>query len=305
MSDEANINNSESTAPDQTVSTATPETVASTPDLLSQIPEDLRNEPSLKNIKDLGSLAKSYVSAQRMLGSSVRIPGPDASEEVKADFYNKVGSIPGVVKLPDPNDKASVDAFYEKLGRPKTADEYVVKVPEEIAAYIEPEKVNGFKQLAHNLGLNKQQTEALTGFYMSNTQADIQRMAAQKNNTEAELKQVWGADYDARLNAAKDVARHFSAKFPNEVTELVNSPAGRNKVFLMMAAELGKSYKESGVIQGDSNINFGLTPDEAKARIAEMRNNKAHDVHSDDPRKREAAVEKMNQLYKAAYPDQG
>ena len=66
------LNNAQTSEP-----VSTPEPV----DFRSSLPEDLREEASLADIKDVGSLAKSYVNAQRMLGSSIRIPGQDAGEE--------------------------------------------------------------------------------------------------------------------------------------------------------------------------------------------------------------------------------
>ena len=33
------------------------------------LPEEYRSEPSLRNFKDVGGLAKSYLSAQRMVGA--------------------------------------------------------------------------------------------------------------------------------------------------------------------------------------------------------------------------------------------
>ena len=59
--------------------------------------EDLRSEPSLKDFKDINSLAKSHVSAQKMLGGSIRIPGEDASDEARQEFYSKLSNVEGVV----------------------------------------------------------------------------------------------------------------------------------------------------------------------------------------------------------------
>jgi hypothetical protein len=67
---------------------------------IDSLPEDLRSEPSLADFKDLSGLAKSYVSAQKMLGSSVRIPTEEASPEAREEFYSKLQSVPGVVRIP-------------------------------------------------------------------------------------------------------------------------------------------------------------------------------------------------------------
>ena len=45
-------------------------------DWKSGIPEDLRNHPSIANMQDVGSLAKSMVHAQSMVGADkIAVPG--------------------------------------------------------------------------------------------------------------------------------------------------------------------------------------------------------------------------------------
>jgi len=46
------------------------------------VPE-LRDDPSLKDINDVATLAKTYKDTKAFVGSSIRPPGPDASPEAK------------------------------------------------------------------------------------------------------------------------------------------------------------------------------------------------------------------------------
>ena len=56
------------------------------------LPEDLRNNPSLKNFNDVGGLAKSYVHAQRMIGADkIALPNQNSTDEDWANVYNKLG----------------------------------------------------------------------------------------------------------------------------------------------------------------------------------------------------------------------
>ena len=59
---------------------------------LDSLPEDLRGEPSLKNFTDAGSLAKSFVHAQRMIGAEkLPLPGKSATEDEWNTIYSKLG----------------------------------------------------------------------------------------------------------------------------------------------------------------------------------------------------------------------
>ena len=52
------------------------------------LPEELKNDPTLQNINDVESLAKTAVHQQKMIGN--RIPMPKNDEE-KAELYSKLG----------------------------------------------------------------------------------------------------------------------------------------------------------------------------------------------------------------------
>ena len=68
---------------------------------MEMIPEELREHPSLAPIKDVGNLARSYVNAQRLIGSD-KVPLPA-----------------------NPTDE-DLDNIYSKLGRPEDASGYEI-----------------------------------------------------------------------------------------------------------------------------------------------------------------------------------
>jgi hypothetical protein len=266
-----------------------------------QIPEEYRNEASLTNVKDMNALVKGYVHAQKELGSRVRVPGPDASPEVKAEF-NKRMEAAGYITAPDLNDPAQKDAIFNKLGRPETPDGYDATIPEELGAIVNEGQLKTYRELAHKVGLSKEQAKALLEFDVNRTMEQMENSAGVAKET---LKGEWGDAFDQRLTLSKDALKHFEAKYPDAVAAIKNGPAGNNPVVLMMAAELGRMYKESGIIVGNRSVSYGLTPTEAKARINEVMTNNSHPYHKDSDPKHWAAVEEVEQLYKAAYPEQG
>ena len=60
---------------------------------LESLPEEIRNEPRLRTFTDPGTLAKSYVSAQRMIGADkVAIPGSSATADDWREVYTRLGA---------------------------------------------------------------------------------------------------------------------------------------------------------------------------------------------------------------------
>src|SRR3990167_4888778 len=96
------------------------------PEWKNFLPEDLRNEQSLKHINDIPAAIKSYINAQKMVGADkFLVPNKYATD----DEWNGV---------------------YAKLGRPESPDKYDIKVPE--GKPIAPEFIDGLKASAHKAG---------------------------------------------------------------------------------------------------------------------------------------------------------
>ena len=104
-----------------------------TVDWRNDLPDDLREDPSLKTIQDIPGLAKSYIHSQKMIGKDkIVLPNEHATKEDWDDVFNK-------------------------LGRPASAEEY--KIEGEAS-----DLINNFKPVAHNLGLNNNQVQKLVEF---------------------------------------------------------------------------------------------------------------------------------------------
>ena len=109
-------------------------------DWKANLSDEIRNEKSLENISDIESLAKGYVHAQRLVGADkIPVPNKFATEE----DWNKV---------------------YEKLGRPKSADEYKFNLPEDKT--VDEAALKSFAEQAHKLGLLPGQADGLLNFIM-------------------------------------------------------------------------------------------------------------------------------------------
>ena len=146
------------------------------------LPEDLRGNPSLKNINDVGSLAKSYVHAQRLIGAD---------------------------KIPLPTNNSTDDDWikvYDKLGRPADIKDYDVTMPEMFDG-------NGFRESIHAAGLNQKQAASVAQFIHSQSEAANEKLNAYQEqarlDTEAELRQEYGKTFDDKIKRAQATAKYL------------------------------------------------------------------------------------------------
>lgn len=245
-------------------------------DWRSAIPEDVRSHPALSSFKDVGALAKSYVEAQKMIGGSVRIPGPNAKPE-------------------------EVAAFRAKLGVPESPDKYELRVNESVRGILDEKIVGGFRQAAHKLGIPPQAAQGLLDWY-SNVLAEGQRSIVQQAKvTEAELKAEWGdALYDRNIALAQRVVREMGG---DELMMFLDQTGLGNSVPLIkMLARVGHLLAEDGHVPGE--VEGILSADEAKRKIAEVMADPNHPYHAKNASKpgHADAVAEMSRLFQVAYP---
>ena len=146
------------------------------------LPEALSTNPSLKNINDVGSLAKSYVHAQRMVGADkIPLPGSNSTD----DDWIKV---------------------YDKLGRPADIKDYDVTMPDMFDG-------NGFRESIHAAGLNQKQAASVAQFIHSQSEAANEKLNAYHEqarlDTEAELRQEYGKTFDDKIKRAQSTAKYL------------------------------------------------------------------------------------------------
>lgn len=251
-----------------------------------QIPEELRKEPSLQSFrnKTVSDIVRSYVEGQKLVGGSIRLPRDDAKPE-------------------------EWDRFYEKLGRPKTPEEYKIEKPAVIPEGIEwnEDKAKEFQSTAHALGLNKNQVAKLVNWYtdrigrdmQSYRQKEAEKIEFGKSEAEKEMQKEWGPDYQRRVTVAKRGLRAMGDK--NLIELLDTTGIGNHPSFLRLFYSLGQKYAEHGMIDG--SVEGTITPDEAKKRIQDIINDSEHLYHPKNAGKpgHKEARQEMEMYHKIAY----
>jgi hypothetical protein len=218
---------------------------------------DLRGWTELKKFENPEAAMKSAREAEKLIGvpkdQLVRIPQPNAE---------------GVQDL---------NPVYDRLGRPKTPEEYripTVEGGEEFAKTMAP--------LLHRVGMNQAQVEQLaTGWntYMK-TAVDAQNnaQALEEQADLTKLHQEWpGQTYTEREEMGRRYARQVVAPAlgitnDGELAEVlgnIEEAIGTAK-FLKIMAKGGESLGEGRFVAGRGNPTFGMTPEGARARMKEL-----------------------------------
>jgi len=235
--------------------------------------EELRAEPTLANINDLESAAKTLVHQQKMLGA--RIPLPKNEEEM--------------------------NELYGKLGRPETPDGYEISAPQGFEQYYTDDSINAFKETGHKLGLTPQQMQGLVEWQQqaiqSSVEADVMRGEAMGVETEEMLRKEFGANYEKNLTAAQRALRVYG----NETLQqkLADPRYGNDPDLIRLLANAGKDITEDSA-QGTTNNSLVMSPLDAKMKIDQINANKSHPYWNPTDPKHADAQNEMAQLFDKA-----
>lgn len=177
------------------------------------LPEDLRKEKVYDTIKDLPSAFKTIGHQAKLVGRK------------------------GILLPTETSGQSEWDAFHEALGRPKTAEEYVMDVPEEHADYFDEELIKEARSMFHGQGFNQKQVDILWEFEkkrvatMDKMLNDFEEQA--KSEAKTALQNKWGTAYDENL--------HLVNRMISE-----NAVEGEERDYLL--AEYGNDSKLAGFL---------------------------------------------------------
>lgn len=236
---------------------------------------DLKGYLQNKGWKDPTELANGYRNLEKLVGSE-KVPLPKGAE-----------------------DKEGWSRVYDALGRPKSAEEYKLPIPE---GQTPSEFTKSAAGKFHELGLSNQQAEGLAAWFNQQQQGQIsqfQEQTAQKSEAEMQgLKSEWGGAYEENIQLAKVAVREYGLD-ANKLTAIENA-LGTGEM-MKLFAKIGRAQGEHTFEQGGNNNSFGMTPAAAQQRIAALREDKgwAAKYISGDV---EAQAE-MQRLTKLAYPE--
>ena len=175
-----------------TTETAQPTTPVATPaaqptsSWKDSISEDFRNDPSIEKFTEIDALAKSYINATKMIGQDkIVIPTKNSGQE-------------------------TWDEAYAKLGRPESADKYVLDAKSDVVPFDET-AIKSFAEQSHKLGLNNKQAQGILEFYKNNMEGTAQQSKIDTETAqvqaEQQLRQEWGRDFEGKVKQAGALAK--------------------------------------------------------------------------------------------------
>lgn len=243
-------------------------------DFLNMIPEDLRTDPSLSPIKDVENLARSYVNAQRLIGSD---------------------------KLPMPVNPTAedLDNIYGRLGRPETAEGYSFETDGNI---ITEETAKGYADIAHQLRLTPDQASGVLEYYKEIAQTSVaqtqQQETESREKVESELKAEWGNNYESKLIAAKNVVDEFASTEILDMQLADGTRIGNHPEFIKAFAKMA-DFRHSVTSEdtiSDAPRSTVLTTQSAQAEIDAIMNDRSHAYWDRKNPNRQRAVERVQEL---------
>lgn len=263
-----------------------------------ELPDELKNHESLKDVKDVASLAKAFVDTKAMVGTSVRLPGPDAAPDVKKAFVERLRErYPGLLMKPETaEEKAAFEQLlWKEMGRPEDAKGYTLEGVEGVDGVDAAE----LAKKAHELGLTIAQFHALA----KGVGASLQDRAKGVKLWQDTLKKEWGVAYTEKLTAAAEVAAKMGA--PEALVKQLREGTAAPELAKTWAA-VAKSMGTTAALanQGQRASPPKLTPDEAQLQLAEIRGNPAYFDANSNPALHASLLKKVEALMPVAFPDE-
>ena len=213
----------------------------------AKLPEDLKANETLAQFKDEEAmipmpvtLAKSYIHSRSLIGAdTIKMPKTDEDWE----------------------------ALYTDLGRPETADQYLLQQAEDVNSDLQEslgKDAEWFRGVAHKLGLNDKQTTNLFKEFtkqMSDKYNEMQTLSNTESvNTEVQMRVEYGSAYDAKKELTKRALAELGG---SEFMELINKTGVSNspvfiramfKVGDMMAEDLGLDKSSGQLLKSKSSV---------------------------------------------------
>lgn len=198
------------------------------------------NDPIMANVKDVPTLVKNYINAQRMVGKKGHMLPDENSGE---DTWNE---------------------FYTKMGRPETGDDYGLQ-----SEQLNEDFVKNFSAKAHEIGLMPRQAQALMEYYnesaSNENSQDQEALRASEQASLELLKNEWGEGFNTKVHKAQVVAKQFGGE--SFIKALDEQGLGSNPEIIKFLANIGESLNEDS-FEPSAVSQFAMTPEQAQAEIA-------------------------------------
>ena len=248
-------------------------------------PEGTELPDFVKNAPDFPAFVKTAEELKAYQGDSLRIPGPEATDEDRTAFHTKLAErVPGVYYMPDPENPEQIKALQRKLGAPEDGNGYTFTPPE--GGDLDEAMTAQYRSWANDLDMTQKQAD---GIYKKFNEYQLAAVGALKQGHDQSitaLKAEWGVTFPDKVKKIDHLVSKYEGTdgFRAELAA-GNVPPHILKMFAQISdGLLGEGMQMVGT-GGDAPA--GLPPEEAKARAAEVR---AHPAFLDEAHPEHAAM---------------
>jgi len=213
------------------------------------VPEDLRREKIYDAIKDLPTAFKTLGHQAKLVGRK------------------------GILLPTEASGQSEWDTFHEALGRPKTAEEYMMEVPEEHTDYFDEELIKEAKGMFHGLGFNQRQVDTLWEFEKKRAATTDKALddfeAQEKSEAETALRNKWGTAYDENLHLVNRMISENAVE--GEERDYLLAEYGNDSKLAGFLGNIAKKFVEHKIITDIETPSSDL-----ESRKKELLNSKAY-----------------------------
>jgi len=239
---------------------------------------DLGKDKAFEPIKDFKGWASSFIDAQKMIGSSIRLPKKDMKPEDREKAINELKG------------KLRTEGILETT--PESPEKYEIKFPEEEGFKANEPLVKSFKNTAHKLGISPSHAQGLFDWYL-NFQAESERTEQEEFETsKGNLKKEFGGLYTRRMEAAR---RAIAKYVGDDGDELISGLSPKAGVRILKAfAEIGDPLLEEEMIAGE--IPGVVTMEQVQTKINAMVGDPKHALNDLGHPNHKAALAEYSKL---------
>jgi hypothetical protein len=219
-------------------------------DSFTDIPEDFRNDPDFQGLqlKDVFSKYKELNQLQTARDTNGLIP-----------------------MIGDNSAPEQIQAFYERLGKPKSPAEYDLQAPEDLPEGLDysDERAAEFAKFAHENHLTKNQTQALFGWYHNMLKSSFSEYAQSQEDALVsnltQLEQVWGGPQgsDKFAQNHQNAMRAFNAVADPDIAAAFKADPmlASNPLVLTVLSRLGAKMAPDSVPSVTASVPTGKFTD--------------------------------------------
>lgn len=222
----------------------TNDTTTNANEFLNLLSEEFKNEPTLKDFKDVNGLAKSYINASKLIGKS-DIPTEKSSSEEWNSFYNKIG-------------------------RPESVEKY--SIPENINGY-DADFLKNIQETCFKAGISNKQFNDIMSAYSQLEQKQEDDYLNSIKEQETNLLNEFNKEFGSKTEEVKNNVRNLIDKFATDKDKELLNGITDNKTIIAISRMFNNMYN-TNFTEGrlkNNNSSTGLSLSELKEKMNSMK----------------------------------